>query len=227
MGQAGAGERTRTGSMAAGLLLAAGVLLCSTFGGGPAQGAGEGPDWPCIQRRVPHLSLGQVWSGPAPDAAAETMARSPEVQALARRLAVRRTPLEEAETLIADYAEGADATSLTALYLATFEHLNEARDRIMEGIARYARKQEDLDREIKDRRREFNRLSAAQPQDFDAIDKAEQEVEWSTRIFQDRQQSLTYVCETPVILEQRAFALGRAVAARLPEAASGAAHTSH
>ena len=31
----------------------------------------------------------------------------------------------------------------------------------------------------------------------------------------ERQQSLTYVCETPVILEQRAFALSRAIAGRL------------
>ena len=35
------------------------------------------------------------------------------------------------------------------------------------------------------------------------------------RIFTDRQQSLSHVCETPVILEQRAFALGRAIAGHL------------
>jgi hypothetical protein len=51
--------------------------------------------------------------------------------------------------------------------------------------------------------------------DFDAIDKQEEQLDWDTRIFQDRQQALSYVCETPVILEQRVFALARAIAAGL------------
>ena len=66
-------------------------------------------------------------------------------------------------------------------------------------------------------RHEFAALEAAEDKDFDRMDALEQELDWSTRIFQDRQQSLTYVCETPVILEQRAFALGRAVEALLPK----------
>ena len=39
----------------------------------PMAGAADfsDPDWPCIQRKQPHLSLAQVWSGPVPDAAAE------------------------------------------------------------------------------------------------------------------------------------------------------------
>ena len=52
--------------------------------------------------------------------------------------------------------------------------------------------------------------------DFDAIDAEEKALDWDQRVFTDRQQSLTYVCETPVILEQRLFALGRALAAGLP-----------
>jgi hypothetical protein len=35
------------------------------------------------------------------------------------------------------------------------------------------------------------------------------------RILQDRQQALSYVCETPVVLEQRLFALARAIQAGL------------
>ena len=93
----------------------------------------------------------------------------------------------------------------------------------MAGITRYAHKQEALDGRIDEARHEFAALNAAEPKDFDRIDALEEEIDWSTRIFQDRQQSLTYVCETPVILEQRAFALGRAIAA--PPAGVGAAAT--
>lgn len=184
----------------------------------PVQAAGPvDPDWPCIQRRMPHLSLGQLWSGPVPDAAVLDLAEAAPVQAVARAIALRRTTMAEAEARIAEYAQGADAAALTALAQATFAHIDAARSAVMAGITRYARKQEALDRAIKDRRAEFAALEAATPPDHDRIDAVERDVDWSTRIFRDRQQSLTYVCETPVILERRAFALLRLIAARLPE----------
>lgn len=192
------------------LLLA--VLAAPAWAAGPPD-----PDWPCIQRRQPHMSLGQVWSGPPPDAAVEDLARDPQIEALARVIALRRTALPEAEAMIADFAKDADPARLTALYVAAFGHINATRDRVMAGITRYAHKQEALDREIGEQRARFAELEAAEPPDFDRIDAAETQLDWSTRIFQDRQQSLTYVCETPVILEQRAFTLGRAVAAHLPQ----------
>ena len=173
------------------------------------------PDWPCIQRKQPQLSLAQVWAGPPPDEALTELSKDPAVQHLARVLALRRTALEEAEALIKDYAKEADAPHLTALYLATFDQIQRARDRVMGGITRYAHKQAVLDAHIKTQRDEFDRLMAAPSPDFDAVDKVELDIDWSTRIFQDRQQSLTYVCETPVILEQRAFALGRIIAGQL------------
>jgi hypothetical protein len=41
----------------------------------------------------------------------------------------------------------------------------------------------------------------------------EDRLAWEARIFKERAQSLTYVCETPVLLEQRAFAIARTLAA--------------
>ncbi|MFT4150374.1 MAG: hypothetical protein QM656_09265 [Paracoccaceae bacterium] len=184
----------------------------------PAWSAGTpDPDWPCVQRRQPALSLGQVWSGPAPGAAAEELAKTDAVQDVARVIALRRTDLAAAETMIADFAASHDADAQVALFLAAFDHIQTQRNRVMEGITRYAHKQEQLDSHIEEVRHQYDALMAAQNKDFDALDKLEQDIDWSTRIFQDRQQSLTYVCETPVILEQRAFALGRAVAAHLPK----------
>ena len=46
------------------------VLLIGLLAAAPALAAGPpDPDWPCIQRRQPHLSIAQVWGGPVPDAA--------------------------------------------------------------------------------------------------------------------------------------------------------------
>ncbi len=176
---------------------------------------GTDPEWPCIQRKQPHLSLGQVWTGPVPDDRTAELARDPQIDALAARLEQRRLPIEEAEAAIADFAAGADDARLTALMVAIFNKIEPDRSALIDGIARYGRSQVSLSQRIEDRRAQMAELEAAADPDFDAIDAAEEALDWDQRIFTERQQSLTYVCETPVILEQRAFALGRAIAGHL------------
>ena len=176
---------------------------------------GTDPEWPCIQRKQPHLSLGQVWTGPVPDQRVAELARDPRIEALAARLEQRRLPIEEAEAAIADFAAGADDARLTALMVAIFNKIEPDRSALIDGIARYGRSQVSLSQRIEERRAQMAELEAAADPDFDAIDAAEEALDWDQRIFTERQQSLTYVCETPVILEQRAFALGRAIAGHL------------
>ncbi|MTH78315.1 hypothetical protein [Paracoccus aestuariivivens] len=173
------------------------------------------PDWPCIQRKQPHLSLGQMWSGPEPDDAIRAMASMPEIAHLAERLEQRRLPIEQATTEIGEFASGADNRKLTALMVAIFDRVDPQRSALISGIARYGHKQVDLANRIEDHRAKMTELEKAEKPDFDAIDETEKQLDWDMRIFQDRQQSLTYVCETPVILEQRVFALARAIQAGL------------
>ena len=47
------------------------------------------------------------------------------------------------------------------------------------------------------------------------IENARQALLWDTRIFNERRESLTYVCEVPILIEQRAFGLARAIAGAL------------
>lgn len=192
------------------------VALVLMVAAGPAwSAAGTDPEWPCIQRKQPHLSLGQVWTGPVPDERILELARDPRIDALAARLEQRRLPLEQAEAEIADFAAGADDAQLTALMVAIMDRIEPDRAAVIAGIARYGLGQVALARRIEDRRAAMADLEAAAEPDFDAIDAAEEALDWDQRIFTERQQSLGYVCETPVILEQRAFALGRAIARHL------------
>ena len=177
---------------------------------------GHDATWPCVQRKQPHLSLAQVWTGPLPDAATAELLRDPAIKALAARLEQRRLPIEEAEALIAEFAAGgADNARLTALMEAVFRLIEPERTALIEGIGRFGLKQVDLGARIEARRGRMAELEAAESPDFDAIDAEEKALDWDSRIFEERRQSLTYVCETPVILEQRAFALGRAIASHL------------
>ncbi|MDF3854394.1 hypothetical protein ACDP63_06940 [Paracoccus sp. P2] len=192
------------------------LALCLAAGAGAARAEnGTDPDWPCVQRKQPHLSLGQMWSGPEPDEAARELARTPEIAALADRLEQRRLPLAEAEAEIAEFARDADNQKLTALMVAIFDRIEPHRAALIAGIARYGHKQVDLAQRIEDHRAKMEQMQKAETPDFDAIDAEEERLDWDMRIFQDRQQALTYVCETPVILEQRVFALARAIAAGL------------
>ncbi|ADZ69441.1 hypothetical protein [Polymorphum gilvum] len=198
------------------------LTLTSLVGfGQPAVAASfDDPEWPCIQRKVPHLSIGQMWSGPAIDEAVEARAKDREIIDLAGRLAVRRTALEGAESLIDAFAKAHASDrepALAGLFLATFERIERDRSAIIAGIGRYAKKQTALSEQIDRRRTELHDLRAVTEPDHDRIEELDDQVTWDTRIFEDRRQSLTYVCETPVILEQRIFALARMILQRLEE----------
>lgn len=190
------------------------ITLCLVAGMAQAESSTD-PDWPCIQRKQPHLSLGQMWTGPLPDDKIRALATTPPIAALADRLEQRRLPIKQAEAEIAQYAQSADNDSLTALMVAVFDRVDPDRATLISGIARYGNKQVDLAARIENNRAHMADMQKAEKPDFDAIDAEEQKLDWDMRIFQDRQQALTYVCETPILLEQRVFALARAIQANL------------
>ena len=59
------------------------------------------------------------------------------------------------------------------------------------------------------------RAAASPPAAGPASAELEERLHWDTRIYDERQAALAYVCESPVLLEQRAFALAREIRSRL------------
>lgn len=178
------------------------------------------PTWPCIQRKVSNLSIGQMWTGEILEP--EQIAAADEAtNVLASALAVRRTTLEEAETLIDGFAKAAAddrAERLTLLFALVFEKIDTERSQLVSGIGRYAGKQAGLAERIDAENEALVQLDAKENKSNDEYDRLEElvdKIEWDTRIFEERQQSLTYVCETPVLLEKRAFALARLMMERM------------
>ncbi len=175
----------------------------------------EDPDWPCIQRQVPEVSAGMVWAGPPVDGLETTWRQDAEVGELAAAIARRATDLEEAKAKIGAFAarQGADKNEkLTLLFAATLSIVNKERSAIMDGIKRYARRQAKLAKKIEATTADLNKLPPGGGEaEQKARDELEQQLIWDTRIFDERQQSLTYVCETPILLEQRIFALSREI----------------
>lgn len=196
------------------------VLTLIVLGALPARAADfSDPDWPCVQRKVPHLSVGQMWAGPPiEEADLKAWRKVEDVAALVPVIAVRRTAQEDADALIAKFADRAGtekAEKLRLLFAGAFALIDRERSQIITGIARYARTQTTLSKTIEDAQNALTELNKVTDLDWDAIEALEDKVFWNTRIYKDRAQSLTYVCESPVILERRAFALARSIMAAM------------
>ncbi len=195
------------------------AALVVAFSGFPVAAADfSDPEWPCIQRKVLHMSVGQMWAGaPIDEPDLKAWRDVPDVAALVPVLAVRRTSEAEARTLVAQFAEASGddrADKLRLLFAGAFSLIDRERSQIISGIGRYARTQSALSDGIEATQNELTELQAIENPDFDTQDRIEEmedKLAWDTRIFKDRQQSLTYVCETPVILEKRAFSLARMI----------------
>ncbi len=80
----------------------------------------------------------------------------------------------------------------------------------MNGIERAYRKQKDFAEKI---RADTEKLHGLQDANADAGKITEQvtQVQWQTRIFEDRRKTLTFACEVPVEIDQRIFALARSI----------------
>ena len=153
------------------------------------------PDWPCVQRKVPTISAGAVWSGPDP-AGAGDCGKDFEAAALAQKLASRRTSPEEADQLVEAFAKATQdkAQRLTRVFAGVLELINTERDRVLHGIERYARASAasptGSGRERPDQRRKTRpvRRPCGQP-------RAREPIRLGQTHLEERSQALTYVCE--------------------------------
>jgi len=185
------------------------ALLLGTLPGNAEAASSTNPDWPCIQRLVPRISAAQVWAGPEPSP--EAGQGDIEVSRLASQLAARRTPLEEAEKLVEDFAEVQPKEllndKLTALFGRTLRIINRDRASIIAGIKRFSQRQQKLAERIRETRAELQQTGDSGAEESESTEL----LTWDLRIFDEREKSMTYLCEQPVLLEQRAFALGRTI----------------
>jgi hypothetical protein len=171
------------------------------------------PDWPCVQAKVPELSPAALWAGPPLDDA-KAWANDPKIKELVPRLAARRVPIEDAQKSIAEFMTGSAAERAEKgklLFAGVFERLNAERGEVMTGIERLARRQKDMADKIRENVVELHRIQDMPAPEPAKLDKLSRQVEWSTRIFEDRRKTVRFVCEVPVLIEQRLGTLARAI----------------
>ncbi len=188
------------------------VLLMLSLGS--AQADPRYPDLPCVQAKVPELSPAALWAGPPLDDAAKAWANDPKTRDLVPRLAARRVPIEDAQKSIADFMTGSAAEREAKgklLFAGVFERLNAERGEVMTGIERLARKQKDMADKIRESVIELHKVQDMPAPEQAKLEELSRQVEWSTRIFEDRRKTVRFVCEVPVLIEQRLGSLARAI----------------
>jgi hypothetical protein len=177
------------------------------------------PDWPCRQIKAPTFSLAAVWSGPELDLNSQSWRDDSDIADLMAKMTQRRIPIDDVEAAVAGVKAkaGTDADSkLLRAFAAAFEDLSQQRSQIFDGLERFGRKQ----RAMADRIRAENEAvqkSADQNQGGGAPASADslERLQWDLRIFDDRRQTIAYVCETSTLIEQRIGAIARVVQAAL------------
>jgi hypothetical protein len=196
-------------SIAIGASFAVAASTMSCFAADPRY-----PDWPCAQAKVPEISLAAVWAGPPLDDVQNKWKDNARVSALVSKLAARRFPIEEAQKEITDFLAGSTTEKTMTgklLFAGLFDTLNAQRSQVMNGLERVMRKQREAADKIRSDTVALQALQDASPPDQPKIDELGNQLVWETRIFEDRRRVVTFVCEVPTAIDQRLFALGRAI----------------
>ena len=185
----------------------------------PSSQAAGSPDWPCVQRKVYKLTSAQIWDGPPVDDL--KVENDEKLSELTTFLESRRISLEDAEKAIKEFAasvpEGERDQKLTQLFASVLVKINSDRSFVIGRVEEFQRRQkarsEELEREGQ-KLAEMNQAIPAEeqlgPRDA-TLTPEQQQYNWNARIFQERQSNLTVACEIPVLIEQRAYEIGRLI----------------
>jgi hypothetical protein len=176
------------------------------------------PDWPCPQIVVPKLSVAAFWTGPSIDDVGDNWMKDQTVHDLVLRFAGRRTSLTEAEKEAAAFIVGTQAERqqrAKLLFAGLFATLGRERDDVMAGIERFSQRQQQLREKISAEMTDLRAQQDAAGQESATAEKLSEQIAWETRIFDERRNTITYVCEVPSTIERRLFALARAIQQKL------------
>ncbi|MCE8005222.1 hypothetical protein [Billgrantia ethanolica] len=190
-----------------------------------AQRAAAGPpDWPCVQRLIPELAWGTIWTGPSPEELEQDWWEDEEVGRVARFATSRATPEEQAQARVREFVESLTEEQadeeverrLTLLFAGLFELTNRERRRTIEGIRSASRAQLARLATISAMVDELEERRAEESADAAELERLSEALFWEQRTFQQRQQALPAMCEQPYLLEEKLSRMVRTIMARMP-----------
>ncbi|MGI4939920.1 MAG: hypothetical protein ACRYHQ_05045 [Janthinobacterium lividum] len=173
------------------------------------------PDWPCVQRLVPTLTAGTLWSG---HEATGDWRANPQVAAVVADAAPRTQPTTAALARLDAYAATVPAAdrpaTLSLLFNGLVDETNRQREDVIErlrGIGRRQRTLTEITGRVSDELR-------ALPPDAPATVREEvvQRRTFLIREYEEIGRTIRYACEVPSALEARLGSFAQALQRDLP-----------
>ncbi len=170
--------------------------------------------WPCDQVYNPKLNLTAIWQGPDIKENIKNWWKDDEVIDVAAKLSNPVLTEEEGTKIIDDFAKKYSHFGLISkkeqkeklinLFSGLYQKASDKRIRQYNGIIKFVERQDVFRKAIgsaSKKLREFRKkgVDIKNPEYV----KFSSQMEWNTRVFDQRTRLTEYVCEEPVYLEQR------------------------
>ena len=170
--------------------------------------------WPCDQVYNPKLNLSTIWQGPAIDDSLKNWWKDDDVIEYVNILAEPTLEETKGTEVIEEFAKKytyfgflkkpEQKEKLVFLFAGLYQKAKDRRSRQYNGIIKFVERQESLRKAIGESSkliRKF-RKEKLNIKDQKFID-ANSQLEWNTRVFDQRTRLTEYVCEEPVFNTQR------------------------
>ena len=170
--------------------------------------------WPCDQVYNPNLNLSAIWQGPSIEDTIKDWWKHDDVIEYVNILAEPTLKEEEGTAIIEDFAKkytylgvikkAEQKDKLVFLFSGLYQKAKERRARQYRGIVKFVDRQESLRKAIGESSKLIRKYRKEKldikSQKFMA---ANSQLEWNTRVFDQRTRLTEYVCEEPVFNTQR------------------------
>ena len=170
--------------------------------------------WPCDQVYNPQLNLSTIWQGPSIESALKDWWKHDDVIEYVNILSDPTLDEEVGKQLINEFAKkytyaglikkAEQKEKLVFLFAGLYQKAKDRRSRQYKGIIKFVERQEDLRKAIgsssklirKYRKEKLDQKSVK-------YKDAASQLEWNTKVFDQRTKLTEYICEEPVFNTQR------------------------
>jgi hypothetical protein len=170
--------------------------------------------WPCDQVYNPQLNLTTIWQGPPIESSLKDWWKHDDVIEYVNTLSDPTLSEEVGKQLIKEFAKkytyagfirkAEQKEKLIFLFAGLYQKAKDRRSRQYKGIIKFVERQEDLRKAIGSSSKLIRKYRKEKlDQKSKKYQAAASQLEWNTRVFDQRTRLTEYVCEEPVFNTQR------------------------
>lgn len=170
--------------------------------------------WPCDQVYNPQLNLTTIWQGPSIESALKDWWKHDDVIEYVNTLSDPTLNEDVGIQLIKEFSKkytyagfikkSEQKEKLIFLFAGLYQKAKDRRSRQYKGIIKFVERQEDLRKAIGSSSKLIRKYRKEKlDQKSKKYQNAASQLEWNTRVFDQRTQLTEYICEEPVFNTQR------------------------